>query len=113
MSYDVDVAGVNYNYTYNVSAVFYDHIPAIRNKGGLDEINGLIGRQALLVLSDAFDRLHKTKMLFWSRVDIGEPEFCAKYDADNGWGSLVGAMIFLGQIMGACARNPMCKVVVS
>jgi hypothetical protein len=113
MSYDVHIGSFEGNYTYNVSALFYDHIPAERSRGGLNELDGLTGRQAVTVLSEAFSRIHATKLSTWKTEAVGEPEFCAKYDPPSGWGSTVGALIFLAQILAACAENPRCKVRVS
>lgn len=115
MSYDVSIGDKSFNYTSNVAALFYDHIPAETSRGGLHELHGKTGKQAVEILGQAWDRIHSTKLDLWRDnlkgvAVVGEPEFCAKYDAPNGWGSTVGAMIFLGQVMAACARNPRKKV---
>ena len=112
MSYDVSIGGASLNYTSNVAALFYDHIPATEgNHGGLHELHGKTGKQAVAILDEAWSRIHNTKMDLWrSNLNglpvVGEPAFCAKYDAPNGWGSTVGALIFLAQITGCCAANP-------
>jgi len=113
VSYDVSIGSFDGNYTWNVSALFVDHIPANRFSGGLNELDGLTGRQAVEVLSEAFSRIHATKVNLWKRTTVGEADFCAKYDPPNGWGSTVGALIFLAQILAACAANPRKKVRVS
>lgn len=114
MSYDVSIGDQSFNYTYNVSALFYDHIPASEGgRGGLHELDGKTGKQAVAILADAFFRINRTKLDLWERDDIGEPAFCAKYDAANGWGSAVGALIFLAQIMAACAANPRKRIRIS
>ena len=111
MSYDVSIGKDSFNYTYNVSQLFYDHIPEIEgDRGGLGRLDGKTGKQAFEILADAFERIHTTKLDLWERDAVGEPRFCARYDAPNGWGSAVGALIFLAQIMAACARNPRGKV---
>lgn len=110
MSYDVSIGDESFNYTSNVAALFYDHIPAETSFGGLHELHGKTGKEAVEILGQAWNQISKTKMKLWRERSVGEPEFCAKYDAPNGWGSTVGAMIFLGQIMTACARNPRKKV---
>ena len=110
MSYDISIGPFNANYTSNVAALFYDHIPAERSRGGLHELHGLTGRQAAAVLADAFDHIADTKLSLWHRDTVGEPEFCAKYDAPNGWGSTVGALIFLAQILAACATYSRSRV---
>lgn len=110
MSYDVSIGSFDGNCTFNVSALFYDHIPSERDRGGLSELHGLTGKQASEVLSRAFDRITKTYRNDWRQGDIGAPTFCARYDAPNGWGSAVGALIFLGQLLGACATHPRHRV---
>lgn len=101
MSYDVGIGDQWFNYTYNVSRLFHDHMD-----GGLAGLAGLTGRQAFRVLSDAFDAINRTRIDCWSESAVGEPQFCAKYDAPNGWGSAVGGLIFLALVMAACAQNP-------
>ena len=111
MSYDVDIGGKSFNYTSNVGKLFYDHIPTGENgESGLRALDGLTGRQAGLVLSNAFDRIQATRHTHWRRDDVGETEFRARYDAPNGWGSAIGGLVFLSQIMAACFQNPRCKV---
>lgn len=110
MSYDVDIGKESFNYTSNVAALFYDHIPAQDSRGGLHELHGKTGRQAADILASAFDRIHQTTRDLWKNHDVGDPEFCAKYDAPNGWGSAVGGLIFLARIMAACADNPRARV---
>ena len=76
------------------------------DRGGLHAINGMTGREAHKVLSEAFDRIEKTRLEMWEEGARGEPAFCAKYDAPNGWGSVLGAIVFLSLIMAACAEYP-------
>jgi hypothetical protein len=99
MSYDVGIGDFSANYTSNVSGLWYDHIPNWGNGGGLHEINGKTGKQALQILSDAIDCM-------W-RNDIDQLK---RYDAPNGWGSTQGALIFTARILAACAANPRKKV---
>lgn len=116
MSYDVSIGDFSENYTSNVAALFYEHIPATdEKKGGLHALDGLTGKQASQVLRQAWSRIHNTKLDCWrasthKETVVGEPEFCARYDAPNGWGSTVGALIFLAEITSACACNPRKKV---
>jgi hypothetical protein len=107
MSYDVSVGREVFNYTSNVAPLFYDHIPKMDSIGGLHELSGKTGRQGVNILRDAFVRLHRTQ------CEVSDPVFCAKYDAANGWGSTAGALIFLAQIMAACADNPRGRIRVS
>lgn len=110
MSYDISIGGESFNYTSNVSMLFYEHIPEHRDCGGLRELHGLTGKQAGLLLKDAFNRIDRTRHETWSGELVGEPAFCARYDAKNGWGSTVGALIFLSMVMAACFANPRSKV---
>ena len=102
MSYDVCIADCDFNYTSNVSELFYNHMT-----GGLKSIDGMSGRQAANVLFG-----------FWTSVnreyaDLGVGHFRLKYDAQNGWGSTDGALIFMGKITAACAQYPRHTVRVS
>jgi hypothetical protein len=102
VSYDVSIGAESFNYTSNVSGLWYDHIPDSGKGGGLRELDGLTGRQAALVLSEAFDAIHNSH--------IHSPNLADRYNATNGWGSTVGALIFTAQIMAACHANPRKKV---
>lgn len=108
MSYDVTIGQDSFNYTYNVAKLFHDHMD-----GGIQSLDGLTGKIAVDQMSSAFDRIHRTYVNDWKGDVVGNPDFCARYDAPNGWGSTVGGLIFLAQILGACARNPRKKVHVS
>lgn len=110
MSYDVGIGSESFNFTSNVSKLFYDHIPDTGKGGGLHEIRGLTGKQAVAVLHEAFDRIERRRIELWQTNDVGEPHFCARYDVANGWGSAVGGLIFLAQILAACASNPRKRV---
>jgi hypothetical protein len=114
MSYDVSV-GSHYssNYTYNVSQFFSDHIVDTGAGYGLRSLDGRTGKDAFYVLRDAFERIERTYLTAWRSGVQGAPDFCAKYDPPNGWGSTVGATIFLSNLMAACAAHPRAKVHVS
>lgn len=110
MSYDVSIGDEDFNVTYNISKLFYDHIPGGE---GLRSLDGKTGRQAVDVLTSTFEALERTRHRYWKLDAIGEPAFCRAYDAPNGWGSTVGGIVFLGQLLAACANNPRKKVRVS
>lgn len=111
MSYDIYIGGENFNYTSNGTAIFYDHMPAEEGqRGGLHNLEGLTGRQAALVIRDALDRIHRTRMDLWRDGEVGSRTFCAKYDPPNGWGSTVGAILFLSRVLAECAAKPRSKV---
>lgn len=103
MSYDVDIGGEWFNYTYNLGPMFRDYIPACHSeRGGLHELDGLTGKQAVEVLRQAFENIDSAY--------IRDPGFQKRYDAENGWGSTYGATVFLARIMAACAQRPRHKV---
>lgn len=105
MSYDLYIGDAGLNYTSNLSPIFYDHIPAERDRGGLHELHGLTGKQAASAIADALDRIHSTY------IGCGSTQaFRAKYDAKNGWGSTDGALLFLARFMAMCHENPRKKV---
>lgn len=104
MSYDVSVGELNFNYTYNLSKLFYDHIPEESAKGGLSEIDGKTGDEVFHILRNALDRIDTTRLRMWDDFD-GDADFCKQYDSSNQWGSTVGAILFLSLIMAACAMN--------
>ncbi len=113
MSYDVHIGNFSGNMTWNIGQLFRDHIPAMDENSesrGITALDGLTGKQAHELLSTAFNRMNQTRLELWQENVVGEPRFCRKYDAKNGWGSAVGGIIFLANIMAACAENPRKKV---
>jgi hypothetical protein len=111
MSYDIDIGDRDFNVTFNIAPLFYDHIPGEDGgRGGLHALHDKTGKQALGILTDAMERIDKTSMRDWELDAVGEPKFCARYDAKNGWGSTVNGLIFLARLTAACANNPRCKV---
>lgn len=113
MSYDISIGEFDGNYTYNVSKLFHTHLLSDDEQTGLQGLHGKTGAQALAVLSRGFDSIHSEYLRVWKTGDVGARSFCGLYDAPNGWGSTVGALIFLAQFMAACAANPRKKVRVS
>ena len=107
MSYDVSIADEWFNYTSNISALFYDHFP---NGRGLCGIDGMTGKQAVEEIGKAFANMNDTRHELYQDGIPGEQRMEAKYNAPNGWGSVVGALLFLGRIGAACARHPRHKV---
>jgi hypothetical protein len=109
VSYDVSIADESFNYTSNVAAFFYDHLLVDGDAGisdGLPSLDGLTGKEAAHRLASAFEDIERTRLKLWNGGDVGEPALCAKYDASNGWGSTVGAILFLARIQSACIRHP-------
>lgn len=112
MSYDVVIGGESFNYTYNLSPLFYRHFPK-NEEGeavGLRLIDGMTGKSASKAIGRFWDSLNDELLSAWRHHEIGAPTLCSKYDPDNGWGSLVGAMIFIGHIQTACANHTRNKV---
>lgn len=109
MSYDVDIGDSQFNYTYNLSPMFYYLIPKNENgTGGINLLDGMTGEQAFTVLADALEKAGDEVS------DWFEPStYRMKFDAPNGWGTTVGGLMFMANIMAACARNPRKHVRVS
>lgn len=112
MSYDLYIGAQNFNATWNIGKLFYDHMPPdeTSDRGGLHTLHGLTGKQAGDKVAAAMERIERTRCDLWRTSAVGEPEFCARYDAPNGWGSAVGALTFLSLFMAACYQNPRKKV---
>lgn len=106
MSYDLNIGDESFNYTFNVSKLFYDHIEDNGAGGGLHELDGKNGKQCGDILAVALEGIQETYLSCWSEKHVGEPLFCARYDSKNGWGSTVGALVFLSRVMAACYQNP-------
>lgn len=123
MSYDVTIGSFDANYTSNVGALFHNHIkrqdPLIPEADitGLQALDGLYAHEAAQLLYQAWSNINAERISYGKEYGIppivGEPEMEAKYNASNGWGSLVGALIFLGKITAACAATPFERVHVS
>lgn len=102
MSYDVSIGSEWFNYTWNLSRFFRDHMPE-----GINGLDGLTGRQASDFIGNGLNAIERS----YCRNNPGG--LAAKYDSPNGWGTVIGALIFLGRIQAACAANPRKKVRVS
>lgn len=110
MSFDVKVGSFEENYTYNsLGPMCRDHL----HKDGLWYLHGLTGKQAHRQISQFWESLFSEKQSLWMEKSIGEPALQAKYDSPNGWGSCVGAMLFMARLTSACAEHPRHKVLVS
>jgi len=107
MSYDVSIGDESFNYTWNMYQFFADHIAGEENGGGINELMDKDGTEAFIIIRAAMENIVRTYR------DMGNVPMQEKYNAPNGWGSVIGAILFLSQIMGACAANPDEKVRVS
>lgn len=108
MSYDLNIGEESFNYTFNVSKLFYDHMPAdeTSERGGLHTLDGCTGKEAAGKIAKALLEIERTRHNLWENGAVGEPKFGIKYDAPNGWGSAIGGIIFLSLVMAACYQNP-------
>jgi hypothetical protein len=108
MSVDITIGDWSGNYTHNVSKLWHEHLLADDDSDttGWDVIAGKTGKEAFHMLRAAFALIEATKHKYWKLNDVGEPAFCARYDASNGCGSTVGGLIFMAEVMAACAANP-------
>lgn len=107
MSYDISIANREFNYTYNLSEFFNAHLP-----DGLRTLGGMTGREAGDALADAFESINEERMCVYDlgKHRVEEEKLRERYDSPNGWGTYEGALVFLGELMAACYRNPRHKV---
>ena len=121
MGWDVIVEGkecsISHNYTSNLSALLADHIPANSESGsqaGIRGLNGLTGKEAVKILAEAFEEINNTRIAFWDKNDDpgGDQKFVDHYQGEITYGSVVGTLLFLSNVLGACATMPDGKVIV-
>lgn len=108
MGYDVSIGEYDANYTHNsLGKLCYEHLD---KENGLRGLHGKTGRQASEMLEAFWKGIHCEKLHLWQDGVVGEPKLQEKYDSPNGWGSLVGALIFMGELTVACRNYPRRKV---
>jgi len=113
MSYDISLTikgGIEVfegNMTSNVSGMWYEHFEV---DGGLHGLQDMTWKEARPHFAKFWDNLSRERLELYVDGAVGEPRFCAKYDIDNGWGSAIGAMIFIAKIQSAWAMNPKAKL---
>ena len=90
MSYDISIADEEFNYTYNVSGMWYDCFP----EKGIREFYGMTGGESIPVLRKLRDHMEDNR----DRLIEMEP--------DNGWGSFEGALGFVNRLIGAAFACP-------
>lgn len=73
----------------------------------------MTGMEAIVFLNGFWQSVDQERVRMWRHDDVGETKFRAKYDSENGWGSLVGALVFMGDFTSACALYPHDKISVS
>jgi hypothetical protein len=113
MSYDVSLIDKygnevwERNMTSNVSQMWYEHFDT---DYGLLSLQDMTWKEAKPHFAMFWNNLSNLRHKLYVDGSVGEPNFCAKYDAPNGWGSAVGAMIFIAEIQSAWAMNPKAKL---
>lgn len=108
MSYDVTIGDYHSNYTHNsLGKLCYTHLD---KENGLRGLHGKTGREASEMLESFWECIYREKIHLWQNGVSGEPKLQEKYDSPNGWGSLVGALIFMGKLTAACRNYPRRKV---
>lgn len=90
MSYDMQIAGEEFNYTWNVAPMWYAAIP----DSGIRAHYGMTGRQALEPLRRIREYMedHRNELLM--------------LNPENGWGDYYGALQFVTDLINASVRNP-------
>lgn len=91
MSLDLEIGEEQYNYTYNVSNMWYEIFP---DDEGMVKIERMTGDEAAPRLRHAIVCLVKHSEIF------------RKMEPKNKWGSFNGFVAFLLVVLEACERNP-------
>lgn len=95
------------NMTSNVSEMWYENFECA---GGLQGLSGLNFGQARPHFKTFWENIDQERHSLSRDGDVGDPVFCAKYDAENGWGSALGALIYVARLQSAWAMNPNAKL---
>lgn len=90
MSYDMHIDAEEFNYTYNVSPMWYASMP----ENGIREIYGKTGKEAAKIINTMMAHMIDN----WDKMVVMNPV--------NGWGSAAGAYDFLARLSAASMRNP-------
>lgn len=90
----VRIGSADWEYTYNLSEFF-----AWALRKGLAEFDG----------DDAWYLLDSIKHALY-KIRVAERGSLDRFEPENGWGSVLGATIFLADIGIACAKAPNAKV---
>jgi hypothetical protein len=107
MSFDIRIGAWDGNYTFNsLGPLARAHL----HPDGLSHLDGMTGEQASEALRHFWGSVSREVTARWRTEIVGEPDFCATYDSTNGWGSTVGALVFMGELTAACALQPLSRV---
>ena len=87
MSYDVYVGVETYSYTFNLSTFFHTYLTTK-------------GKTAARVISVAIELAEA------DLVRTTPQNYQDTFDAPNGWGSTIGAILWLSKLMAACYEKP-------
>ena len=90
MSYDFGIGKEHFNYTDNVSGMWYASEP----EKGIRVIYGMTGTEAVPVLQNMRNHMES----HWDEMIAMNPS--------NGWGSAEGALLFLNNLIAASLTNP-------
>ncbi len=90
MSYDMEIGSEEFNYTYNVSPMWY----AAKPDPGIRAHYGMTGQEAIIPLREIREYMesHRDELL--------------KLNPENGWGDYYGALEFVTKLINASIRNP-------
>lgn len=89
MSYDMQIGDEDFNYTYNVSNMWYAALP----EKGICTHYGMTGAQAEVPL-----------LLIYNYMVMHRKEL-EKFNPSNGWGDYYGALKFVHNLIAASLRN--------
>ena len=90
MSYDMNIGDREFNYTYNVAAMWYAAKPNV----GIRCFYGMTGREAVKEQRDIQTYMEENR------------ETLLEYEPENGWGTFAGALKFVNSLIIASLENP-------
>ncbi len=90
MSYDMSIGEESFNYTYNVSQMWYKACPEF----GIRKFYGMTGKEAVKVQQHIFNYMVDNK------ADL------MQHEPSNGWGSYDSALLFIAKLIVASLNNP-------
>lgn len=82
---------LEFNYTYNVSPMWYEIYP---EDDGMVFIDGMSGKEAYPKVSKAISEM------------LSKEKFMKKLNPENGWGDYEGFLEFLHKVADACIKCP-------